>query len=780
MTLDRIKKVLASDRLYLFAWSCWLAIRVIGETAIELGPFGRVLKLVQLLMLVAALAHGLTTPSVRHTVRSELAWLAGIALFCVSGLISRNYVLAQAVVLVYGSRGVRKDVLLKQTLWIIVAICAFTVLLSQVGLVQNIIVETRSDRVRSCLGFLWPSRLPNFLFTVLMLVMVVGKGRMSVPAHVAFTALAGLLYLATKTRGPLLATVLLLAFSVVLQIWPRLELPRWARALAEWVHPLCAALTLVPSLLYNHSIGWMHQLNYLSSNRLIYSHNALMQGGITLLGSPAFDDATVSDRLAGYLDAAYLRLLCSMGVIAFVVFLFALVLLTSYALRKKDRALVACLAAVAIHSTLEGNLLWIQYTPILLILSDAVDEALGVAVEKNSPTPSTVLFAVCTPFQLFSALCLRLNTSVCSEDSTYDLMVSPNFPNANRYVSELAKSGLFERVFVFAAYEGTYFPQVKDFAAYLLHPKQKCEGFLARWPQSDRRYDAIYTADPNAIIDVRLYAASEDVEVYLFDEGAGSYNGSMASSFCIQNCALDVRRLSFGTRASVKFWLKDIANVVDITSRYQFVPSAIYLFNVSESVGRVYTGCELRHNELADIASLEEACPSLSTKGDDAYRTAGLVFFASWDDAMTVEQQLDLAQRIGQKLNCSVVFRPHPRSLVEGLHAEGVAIDASGNLWELICLKQHVPTDAVLAGFSSTAQIMPKILCGTEPPLLLLANLMNDSVPYKRRLVSAGAQFRDMYEDQSRTLILTSQAEIDTACDALANLANGEVTGLER
>ena len=92
----------------------------------------------------------------------------------------------------------------------------------------------------------------------------------------------------------------------------------------------------------------------------------------------------------------------------------------------------------------------------------------------------------------------------------------------------------------------------------------------------------------------------------------------------------------------------------------------------------------------------------------DAYRDAKAIFFASWDDALPVQEQLEIARVLGEAAGGPVVFRPHPRSESAQLACEGVLIDRVGALWELLCVRGLVNKQALLAGFSSTAQIVPK------------------------------------------------------------------------
>ena len=776
MTRAKLRSFLSSDVAMLVAWGCWLAVRVIGESTLQLGSLISIARAIQLAALILALLHGVTAP-VSHEPRVEAAWLVGIALLCASGFVSDNYVLAQAAVLVYGSRGMDKLPLYRESLLIIVSLCLLLVLLSQLGVVEDIIVETRADRVRHCLGFLWPSRLPNFLFTVIILLVLIRGRYLRLATRLALLVASCMLYFLTKSRGPFLASVLLVACKIVLWFRPQDELPAWARRSLVAMFPSFAVLTLVPSIVYDHNISWMRRLNWVTSNRLIYSHNAIASQGVTLFGNPAFDDASVADPLAGYLDAAYLRLLCSMGLVAFLLVMVVLVMLTIHATKRNDRPLLACLFVCALHSCLEGNLLWIQYTPLLFAASDAIDERLG-ATRSTAPLPADgpVLFAVCTPFQLFSALCVRLNPQLCDEGAGCDLLISPNFPRANEYASQLRRSGLFQNVVVFSSYEGTYFPQVKDFIDYLVHPGRRRREFASRWPLLGQSYTQVYCADPNTVIDVRLFQCEDGATVTLFDEGAGSYNGSMASTFCVDNAAVATDSLGFGLRQRVKFALKDLASIVDVLGRYQCVPARIALFNTTENVRRIYRDVPIKQNVLPDLVRIAQACPLLAEGNADCYRSAGVVFFASWDDALPVRRQLELAQWIGGQVGRPVVFRPHPRSNVQGLEAEGVTIDTGGVLWELLCAAGAVDSQAILAGFASTAQVMPKVLRNEEPPLLVLSSLLDNSVPYKQRLVRAAEQFQDLYVNKARVQIPQHAGELRDAVRALECVGRREAT----
>lgn len=354
-------------RVFSASLSLWIASHMLQESM-----FGDIsalpLKVIRLASLLLILGIELSRLS-RYRVE-DLMVLGLMTPFLVSGIVADNTVLFQGMVFCYCAR---RDIDISGALRIAALVIATAlgciVLLCHMGLVDNTIVGRGVDELaRSSMGFSWPSRAPNYLLTVISLVILVDHGTSTtfrLAKAVGMLVVATVFFQITDSRTPFILSLVTLAGYVIIQqiqIVPR----RGLSALALVFIALFVVVYLA-SRCYSPDNGILTIVNKLTSGRLLYSNIGMNVNPITLFGSAEVNTGD-NPLISGYFDSGYLRLLYVWGMIPTVVYIGGLTLLLHRTIQQGAYPLVLVLILLSLHAVMEGQLVLVNYSPFLVYL----------------------------------------------------------------------------------------------------------------------------------------------------------------------------------------------------------------------------------------------------------------------------------------------------------------------------------------------------------------------------------------------------------------------------
>lgn len=371
-------KALSQDKRHLAmcaAWAVWIAGFVVQESL-----YYDSLQSIVLIGRACALLLGalIEFSYIKRYQLKDSVLAAFVLCFAVSGVLADNTVLFQGMFLCFCARRYKISDLISVALLVTITISVIVVLSALAGILDMGEMATRRGE-RSSLGFLWPSRLPNIILMGLWsyLVMRPGKAKTQTTVAVLVAGIVGLIvYTQTKARSPLaflvLTVLLWLAFSD-----KKIHNNKSLTLIATLIPVVCFATIYAISSIYNSEVDWMVDLDRLMTNRLAFSHAAILNNQISLFGSSQMIGVQIANEATGYFDSAYLRLLYWFGAIPTILFVTGLCI-SIYASIKKQRimSLIVFLLA-SLHGMFEGQLILAYYFPALLFMITSIDEVLA-------------------------------------------------------------------------------------------------------------------------------------------------------------------------------------------------------------------------------------------------------------------------------------------------------------------------------------------------------------------------------------------------------------------
>lgn len=275
---------------------------------------------------------------------------------------------------------------------------AFTVLSAALGVIDNYVMET-SERTRQYLGFRYALYPPQVGFVITCLCVYL-YGKTCRPAmYVALLLLNTVLFVLSDARLSFYLSVLLLALSVLVRTRvSRLLSFKLVALLAIGSFVVCAAFSVFFTLAYDHSVGWMKDLDAsgLLGGRLRLGKDAIETYGISLLGQRV---DLVGNGLTStgewvrigqynYIDCLYVQLLVRYGVLFSSIVLALLTVVNYSAWHKCDFQLLMCQLVIALHCVVDDMSLWIYFNPFMILIGMCFYRAVEERSERRRQADS--------------------------------------------------------------------------------------------------------------------------------------------------------------------------------------------------------------------------------------------------------------------------------------------------------------------------------------------------------------------------------------------------------
>lgn len=303
---------------------------------------------------------------------SDVVMMAIAGLFAISAILSHNYTLEMAILIIFMARHEDIDRVASIAASTLAVTVFFVFILSASGLTPDHSLEAISSRqARYSFGFEWPSRFPNYILAIGLYYVTCKKEQTSNVVVVLFVVLSYFVFQLSDSRNPFLCSLLLGMGVPLARLATRYNPVKWCFKCATPIFAVGALLMVVLSWIYTPSVSWLYSLNRLMSNRLLYSHAAFLTEFPSLLGSSTFT-SIVDPISVGYLDSSYLRLVFYYGIIPTALFIGLLTYLFWFTVNQDNYFITVCMIVIAAHSILEGQLISLQFTPCLFFLPSSI------------------------------------------------------------------------------------------------------------------------------------------------------------------------------------------------------------------------------------------------------------------------------------------------------------------------------------------------------------------------------------------------------------------------
>ena len=370
-----------------------------------------------------------------------------------------------------------------------------------------------------------------------------------------------------------------------------------------------------------------------------------------------------------------------------------------------------------------------------------------------------VICLVQTPFQLLGILSLFC-MGAKSDAAVCDLVILDQFPMAREYADRIERSGFFSAVeCIDASHWSSKHQGHRYLFEALLRPIANEKRFRSATTLFlKNKYDVLVCSSATRIaLEIKRYLLP-DGETVFFDDGIGSHNGGVFTSFgCLDMASFC--RLPFGLGIKGVKSITKYCGCLLAGKRGQLNISRIYLFHPSAQDYERYG--EDRVEQL-DIDALRQnlALFDPSFKKSPERTPLKAVYLALPDDAPSF--MLDVEKKTIEILKAyetDLTVRRHPRSqhLCSSIYSNGD--DWGGLLWEALIVGGTVTCNTRLYGMGSSAQIHPKTLFAVEPDVIFLHKLLPEG-SVRKKLDKQYLELLTQYSEKTKVIAPENEFEL--------------------
>ena len=267
-----------------------------------------------------------------------------------------------------------------------------------------------------------------------------------------------------------------------------------------------------------------------------------------------------------------------------------------------------------------------------------------------------------------------------------------------------------------------------------------CSRYVSRIIGADIIYENLYassSAVSKMVVASGLYKKNQSMNVYMYDDGIGSYSKS--------------ERVKTGSALFQK--AKRILKWEDILSK----PKAVYLYQPELAADESNT--TIKRMPTIKVASDTNNLASIFTDEnlDDLLIDEKVIIFDTFRNKGTSSETLRILDEVYERLGLiygqeKLVIKVHPRSTVD-LAVPIKRYSLTALPVEIVYMRQTDLRDKILVALNSSAVFTPKMLFGEEPYVILLYRLVSKDAEVRKKRDDLYLHLLSMYEDQSRICI---------------------------
>lgn len=380
-SIDRARKK-RTELVFFALFIPWITLCIISETTLSYS-FSKaadyiVWLLKSLILPVSLVLLNLFVISRTDLQRKLLVLISIVLLTAQCFMLTYSDDLLLCICLMIAAMNIDFKKILKVYLFTSLTLVILMTVAASTGMISNI-VSHRYGATRYALGTFWCTDYSSRVFFLLLIVLYLYSAKMKLLHWLALASAVLLVYHFTVGKMDLICmmTALLLFFLHELIVnskksfalrtkWPRI----WGK-LAPFFTPVSAVLITCLTLLYSLKSEILLDLNTILSDRLLYGNRAFSEIGITPFGKYVewIGMGGISDDVLpegyNFVDASYLNILFSFGIIAAIL----MIVLLSYIAyhHRRDTRLVIVIALISIQCILAHHFIDIAYNPFWVV-----------------------------------------------------------------------------------------------------------------------------------------------------------------------------------------------------------------------------------------------------------------------------------------------------------------------------------------------------------------------------------------------------------------------------
>lgn len=294
-----------------------------------------------------------------------------LVLGLLAGLHQFGFTFIVSFLFLYEARYINPKLILKTFLFFGGTVLLGTIILNKFGVISSYYFYL--DRFRNSLGFRYSTFGSQILFYFICSYLVLRRNNVKYIELILLELANVFLYSNTNTKNPFILTSVFIGYVFILKIFHiRYLITRFKITKFIFSYSFIISFLVLIYITFFSSSDIFFKLNRELSGRLILNKNAFETWGITILGQKAEFitrgvNGLVIQNLHNYIDSAYFQNLIVNGTIFFVIIMFLFTRLAIIANRNKLEYLSMALFLIAIHAMFDPQLIWIWYSPFLLI-----------------------------------------------------------------------------------------------------------------------------------------------------------------------------------------------------------------------------------------------------------------------------------------------------------------------------------------------------------------------------------------------------------------------------
>lgn len=375
-------RISTSEILYLSAFVVYMTVMILRSTVLITAIPEAAYKLVCLVCWGILAISELLKRGYNYRLFLTLALIAFFFLIIHRAV---SFVTATPLLFIYCGRTYSIQRILRVTAWLTIFWLGIIVVCSQVGLIENYIMDAKYQRPREFLGFRYALYASTYLLDIITIDFYLNRER--VPLwRIAFYFGAGYwLYYVTDSRLCFLFTLIMLLALIYLKLHshvmvrPRQTLYRFLTFFVTFAWLFGMALSFFLVKIYSPKNRILAKLNNLLTGRLNFMQQSVKTYGLSLFGrriewvGNGLNESGMQDRGEYlYVDNLYVQFTQRYGIFFIAVILVLLTYLMFDARRRHDTHLLFVLTMLAAHAVVDDLILHIWFNPFWIMLGSVI------------------------------------------------------------------------------------------------------------------------------------------------------------------------------------------------------------------------------------------------------------------------------------------------------------------------------------------------------------------------------------------------------------------------
>lgn len=384
-----------SEALYLLAFSCYVIFFYLQSTTFTMNVPGVLYSIVRGVLLFTALTRiVLFRNEIKAPVAVALAAFTGLGIFY---FVSRgDFMVLDAALITAGALNVSFKRIGVLYVFISTFISLLALVCSQTGIIPDYTFSTNygeEERIRHSLGIIYPTDCFAHIFYLVTTYFLIRWKRITYPEIIGAGVLFGVVYYFTSARADMIGAALILVLVLILKLtgFKKITLPdKLKKVFSIAFMPLCAAVILVVTSLYDPLNAYLNRLDAMMSYRLSLGKTGLELYGYKLLGATNFAEngnANGGVRNYSYIfyDSAYIKYLFKYGIVMLLVLFLVYALIGLRLNASKMFYAMVFIGVITLSFIIEHHMLELSYNITLLVLTADISTILQSSpyINKN-------------------------------------------------------------------------------------------------------------------------------------------------------------------------------------------------------------------------------------------------------------------------------------------------------------------------------------------------------------------------------------------------------------